>query len=74
MYWGLVFPMGMYPVCTFQLAKAMELEFLLLIPKFFIFIALIAWFSAIFGLIYHLTNTFLKTPTVRQPNHKLESV
>jgi tellurite resistance protein TehA-like permease len=59
-YWGLVFPMGMYTVCTFQLAKALELEFLLLIPRFFIFIALIAWFSAMFGLIYHLITTFLR--------------
>lgn len=60
-YWGLVFPMGMYTVCTFQLAKALGLEFLLLIPKFFIFIALIAWFAAIIGLLYHLITTIQKS-------------
>jgi tellurite resistance protein TehA-like permease len=74
LYWGLVFPLGMYTVCTFQLAKAMELEFLLLIPKFFIFIALIAWLAALFGLIYNLTTTLLKKPTVVQTNQELESL
>jgi hypothetical protein len=54
--------MGMYTVCTFQLAKAMELDFLLLIPKYFIFIALIAWFTAIFGLAHHLVTTLRKVP------------
>jgi tellurite resistance protein TehA-like permease len=67
-YWGLVFPMGMYTVCTFQLAKAMDLEFLLLIPKFFIFVAVIAWFTTFFGLAYQLVTTFLKTETVGQSN------
>jgi tellurite resistance protein TehA-like permease len=70
-YWGLVFPMGMYTVCTFQLAKAMDLEFLSLIPRFFIFVALIAWFTTIFGLARRLVTTFLKTETVRQTNKKI---
>jgi len=62
-YWGLVFPLGMYTVCTFQLAKAIDLEFLLSIPKFFIFIALIAWLATIVGLLRHLMTTFLKSPS-----------
>ena len=66
-YWGLVFPMGMYTVCTFQLAKALNLEFLLLIPKFFIFIALSAWLITIFGLAYRLGTTFPKAPTAKRP-------
>lgn len=61
-YWGLVFPMGMYTVCTFQLAKAIELEFLFVIPRFFIFVALIAWGIAIFGLIYHLSTGLFRDP------------
>jgi tellurite resistance protein TehA-like permease len=70
-YWGLVFPMGMYTVCTFQLAKALDLEFLLLIPKFFIFVALIAWLTAIFGLLYHLVTTLLKTPAAGQSDQSI---
>jgi tellurite resistance protein TehA-like permease len=73
-YWGLVFPMGMYTVCTFQLAKAMNLEFLILIPKFFIFIALIAWFTAFVGLVYHLVITFRKIQTSEQAAHELKTV
>jgi tellurite resistance protein TehA-like permease len=66
-YWGLVFPMGMYTVCTFRLAQAMKLEFLFLIPKYFIFIALLAWFASIFGLLYRLVTSFLKAPAIDQP-------
>jgi tellurite resistance protein TehA-like permease len=66
-YWGLVFPLGMYTVCTFQLAAAMELEFLLFIPEFFIFIALIAWFTAILGLAHTIVAAFRNTPTIGKP-------
>jgi len=72
-YWGLVFPMGMYTVCTFQLAKALNLDFLLLIPKFFIYLALIAWAATIFGLMYQLITTFLKTETVGQADQKISA-
>jgi tellurite resistance protein TehA-like permease len=56
-YWGLVFPMGMYTVATFQLAKAMKLDFLFLIPEFFIYIALIAWLTTAVGLVYQLVKS-----------------
>lgn len=49
-YWGLVFPLGMYTVCTFQLALAFDLDFLLLIPAYFIYLALFAWLAAFTGL------------------------
>jgi len=42
-YWGMVFPLGMYTVCTFQFSKAINFEPLLLIPQYFIYIALAAW-------------------------------
>ncbi|MCC6866852.1 MAG: tellurite resistance/C4-dicarboxylate transporter family protein [Ignavibacteria bacterium] len=50
LYWGAVFPIGMYTVCTFQLAEAMNLSFLFFIPKYFIYIALMAWLAAFLGL------------------------
>ena len=70
-YWGLVFPMGMYTVATFQLAKALKLDFLLLMPRFFIYLALIAWATTLFGLAYQLMTTFLKTETAEKSSKKV---
>jgi tellurite resistance protein TehA-like permease len=53
-YWGMVFPLGMYTVCTFQLSKAINFEPLLLIPRYFIYIALAAWLVTFAGLIQSL--------------------
>jgi tellurite resistance protein TehA-like permease len=56
-YWGLVFPMGMYTVATFRLAQVMKLDFLLLIPQYFIYLALIAWLTTAIGLAYQLAKS-----------------
>ena len=53
-YWGLVFPFGMYTVCTFQLSKAINFPALLIIPRFFVYLALAGWLVAFFGLLYTL--------------------
>ncbi len=53
-YWGMVFPLGMYTVCTFQLSKAIGFEPLMAIPTFFIYIALAAWLAASIGFFYSL--------------------
>jgi tellurite resistance protein TehA-like permease len=50
-YWGMVFPFGMYTVCTFQLANAIGFPRLLVIPRYFIYLALLGWIGASLGLI-----------------------
>src|SRR6266540_6331169 len=50
-YWGMVFPLGMYTASTFQLSKALNLDFLLVIPRVFIGIALVVWLATFVGLI-----------------------
>jgi tellurite resistance protein TehA-like permease len=53
-YWGMVFPLGMYTVCTFQLANAIGFAPLLIIPRYFIYFALAGWLAAATGLIHSL--------------------
>jgi tellurite resistance protein TehA-like permease len=65
-YWGLVFPLGMYTTCTFQLAKALEIPFLLAIPQYFVYIALAAWLATFAGLIYRLVDSLILAP-LRRP-------
>ncbi|MGD9561243.1 MAG: tellurite resistance/C4-dicarboxylate transporter family protein [Pyrinomonadaceae bacterium] len=53
-YWGMVFPLGMYTACTFQLSKALGFEPLMVIPRVFIYLAMAAWLAAFAGLLYSL--------------------
>jgi tellurite resistance protein TehA-like permease len=55
LYWGAVFPLGMYTACTYRLAHVIHAEMLEWVPKIFIWVALAAWALTLFGLIYHLT-------------------
>jgi tellurite resistance protein TehA-like permease len=52
--WSAVFPLGMYTVCTLNLARAFGLPFLDPVPRFFLIIALAAWVLTFGGLLHHL--------------------
>jgi tellurite resistance protein TehA-like permease len=49
LYWGAVFPLGMYTACTFRLAHVLDIAFLERIPRAFIYVALGAWVIAMIG-------------------------
>lgn len=51
LYWGGVFPLGMYSVCTFKLAEVTETTFLMPISHTFMIISVIAWLAAFTGLL-----------------------
>ncbi len=56
-FWGMVFPLGMYAACTFQLARAADLELLLPIANVSVYVALAAWGIIFIGLGHRLVTT-----------------
>ncbi len=50
-YWGVVFPLGMYSVCTHEMARALGLDFLEIVPRAFLVAALVAWTLTFAGLV-----------------------
>lgn len=54
LYWGAVFPLGMYAAGTHEMIRAMALDFLAFVPPVFLYAALLAWAAAFAGLIRQL--------------------
>ncbi len=54
LYWGLVFPLGMYAACTDRLGHAMGFGLLDELPRLFLLAALVAWSLAFIGLLRDL--------------------
>lgn len=57
LYWGAVFPLGMYTVCTLRLSQAVDAPFLAAIARTFIYVALAAWGLAAAGMVWSLAPT-----------------
>ncbi len=54
LYWGAVFPLGMYATSTLEMARAMDFGFLGLLPKLFFGIALVVWVGTFMGFAHNL--------------------
>ena len=63
LYWGAVFPLGMYTVCTFRLAQAIDAPYLLAIPRAFVFVAIGAWALTMVGLVQEVFVALVPPPS-----------
>ena len=62
LYWGAVFPLGMYTVCTARLARAVDAPFLWTLARGFIFVAFAAWLAVAAGLAARLVRRRTPAP------------
>jgi tellurite resistance protein TehA-like permease len=51
LYWGAVFPLGMYAVATLQMSRAMDLGFLGWVPRYFAYLAILGWVATFIGFV-----------------------
>lgn len=54
LYWGAVFPLGMYSVATARMTSAIDLTFLGAVPPTFFYIAIASWSLTLAGLAHRL--------------------
>ncbi len=54
LYWGAVFPLGMYAACTHEMIEALSFDFLRFLPPVFLYAGLAAWSLTFIGLALEL--------------------
>jgi tellurite resistance protein TehA-like permease len=54
LYWGAVFPLGMYSAATHEMGQALALDFLAAPTRVFLYAAILAWTAAFVGLLRRL--------------------
>lgn len=63
LYWGGVFPLGMYSVATYNVAKVLAAPFLLPLSAAFMIIAVLAWAATLAGLVDSRLNRLSRAPS-----------
>lgn len=73
LYWAIVFPLGMYSVCTEYLSKALHLPFLLILSQWCFYVASIVWACTLYGLCVEILQAFIHPhqhePQKPKPRH-----
>jgi len=62
LYWGAVFPLGMYAAATWQMDRAMAFGFLHALPRLFFVVALLAWGAAFAGMLRSVVRQLRRGP------------
>ena len=63
LFWGAVFPLGMYTTCTHRLAEVTGAPLIAAIPKAFVYVAMTAWLITFSGMVHGIV-TDLRAPKV----------
>jgi len=68
LYWGAVFPLGMYAASTHRMIAAMSLDFLAFLAQAFLYIALAAWSVTFAGMALSLRRNIPKGKSSKSPS------
>ena len=60
LYWGAVFPLGMYTACTVRLSQALGIPRLMAVPRVFVYVAIAAWVLTFAGLVAQGVNALAR--------------
>ena len=61
-YWSLVFPVGMYAACTFEVAAVVQLGPVLVLAQWVTYLALGVWLIVLVGLVHDVVGHATRQP------------